>query len=414
MPSITAGLTFNAPWVTNMVPLYSAAGTTGLSTETGDADGTRTRETDGYIQQAVANTARITPDGVLSEVASENELTYSEDFSNAAWQNLQTPTLTTNNGVAPNASSTADLLGDDNASAHEAKFQTFTATAAAWTVSLYAKAGTSSIVSLQVFRSGGANIIVEFQLTGTGSTDTETGSPTSVDIESLSNGWYRCSITATLDANAFNMYVYPARASTLGSPNVAATGDVLVWGAQAEAQSAPTSYIPTTSAAVTRSADALVYTAGANVVAASGTVIIAATPDSISAANNSILDIYKASPLNAVRMRINAGGPQLIVYSGGASVASLKKSSVSAGETHVYAAVWAENDFRWYQDGGSEQSDTSGSAPEAFDFIKVGNLNGENSQFNGPLKHLLIYNRSLSAAEIAGIYYTDYKGKWAC
>ncbi len=78
----------------------------------------------------------------------------------------------------------------------------------------------------------------------------------SASIQNYGNGWYRCILTYTpgLSGN-FNVQIRLADASGNTSYTGTGTSGLYVFGAQLETGSIATSYIPTTTAAVTRGAD---------------------------------------------------------------------------------------------------------------------------------------------------------------
>jgi len=222
-------------------------------------------DSDGLIATATTDVARMSynptalhiPPKLLLEGASTNLLTYSEDFDNAIWIKTR-GSVSANATTAPDGTLTADKLVEDTTenNSRSIKLLTVSISDEIHTFSVYAKAETRNILSLTM--SGTTTYSGSFDLSAGTIINSRIGGTTQATnqtIEPLKNGWYRCSISQNASDGASTEV-----AIWLSDDNSAIyTGDgtsgLYIWGAQLEESSYPTSYIPTTTAAVTRAAD---------------------------------------------------------------------------------------------------------------------------------------------------------------
>jgi hypothetical protein len=218
---------------------------------------------DGLIKTAASGAARFDHNpttgeslGLLVEEARTNLALYSEQFDNAAWTKNST-TVTANAITAPDSTLTADRLLE---TATTATFYAFISnpapTPGTYTASVYAKGDGSGRLLDLVLQQSSTYRQAYFNLT--------TGVVSSVDaaltasIQALPNGWFRCSVTGT-SSNNTTPFLFTSVTAGENSVYVNRAGNasagIYIWGAQLEAGSFPTSYIPTTSATVTRAAE---------------------------------------------------------------------------------------------------------------------------------------------------------------
>lgn len=192
------------------------------------------------------------PLGMLIEESRTNLLTYSEQFNDAAWVKTRA-TVTANSTTAPDGTTTADkLVEDTTASNSHALRQSPSLSAVAYSFSVYAKAGERSWIRL--VNASGTNQAAYFNLSS-GVVGT-VGASATASISSAGNGWYRCSIVFTVaSAGANSIDIRLANADGGDFYTGDGISGIYLWGAQLEAGAFATSYIPTTTASVTRVAD---------------------------------------------------------------------------------------------------------------------------------------------------------------
>jgi len=174
-------------------------------------------------------------------------LSYSEEFDNAAWGKsaMTVSTGTTALFTAPDGTTNADkIIATSGNVAHNINRSGIAS--AAYTFSVFAKAGEESVISLWL---RGASVRAEFNLvSGTVSNITTT----SARIENYGNGWYRCTVYDSTAGTTAHVY---GRGGAAYAGN--GSDGFYLWGAQLETGSVATSYIPTTTGTGSRSADVI-------------------------------------------------------------------------------------------------------------------------------------------------------------
>jgi len=216
---------------------------------------------------------------LLLEKQSTNLFSYSEQFDNAGWQKND-GTITANATTSPDGTQNADksIPSTTNSDDHIVRQTISVTNGTDYTFSIYAKNGGYNFVLLN----GANGSAVKVNLTD--GSKTEYSSPTSTKVENLGNGWYRISITATANSTSYGATINIQNSATPQFPTWAGNGTdgVFLWGAQVEASSYPTSYIPTTSASATRVADACYKTGISSLIGQTeGTVFIEMTPNNL-------------------------------------------------------------------------------------------------------------------------------------
>jgi hypothetical protein len=290
---------------------------------------------------------------LLVEPQRTNLIPYSSSFDNSAWLKDNNgsgslPVITANYATAPDGTMSADRaqfsnIGGSGAGANYSLLiyagLTLSATG---TATIYLKSNTSSNQEVLVYWAGGQG-----------------------DVFEVTPEWQRftlSNLTATTSG-----FVFGTRG---GSGSFFNGGDevldILVWGAQLEAGSYATSYIPTTSASVTRNADVISKTGISSLIGQTeGTLFVdvyrenLASPFIFMIANSVGSNAY----LNSIYMFQQANGT--IVSDGfisGTLQFSFSTSGLSVGR-HKLAIAYKQNDFVWYIDGVQVATDTSGNVP---------------------------------------------------
>jgi len=364
---------------------------------------------DGLIKTATTNEARFDHNpttreslGLLVEESRTNLFQYSEEFDNAYWSkaNLQ-GTLTANQAVAPDGATTADLYQEDTATTgrYLARSISFTS-GTTYSFSCWAKQapGATRYLGLILPSSAfGTNTAASFTLSGAGSfTISISGTNTSAQIQAFPNGWYRCTLISQATATTSTSVQIRLSSSATSAAN-SWTGDntsgLYLWGAQLEAAAFPTSYIPTTTATVTRSADVASIT-GANFSSwyrqDEGTLYTAYSSQATNATRfaASLTETLSASSSNRIQFSLNTSNvPSYALVAAGTTQGTLLPGGTAPN--YVTAYSYKLNDLACSSSGNVVVTDTTADTPTGVAYLNIGaNPAGSTGFLNGTIRRL--------------------------
>lgn len=389
---------------TILVPAMSLDFSTGVLdsrvTFTRASGGTRVNSS-GAIELMTTNTPRFDYDpvtlaakGLLIEEQRTNLLTYSEQFDNAVW--VKTAATVTANAVAsPDGATTADKLVESATTGVHSADQSSTCPVGTYTFTVFLKAAERSFAFVGMSDNVSALTGAYVNLTNGQVTTAPAGTWTNLSASSvnMSNGWWRCSVTATR-VDGTNITNRCLVSTGVGTTSYAGNGTsgLYIWGAQLEAGSFATSYIPTTTAQATRAADVAVMT-GTNFSTwysqSQGTVYAQ-------------FDNYTTSTFKVIQFD---DGTNFNALTGSTSLSQVNSPSmtVTGLATYVPNVVYKSshsyklNDFSHVVNGGTVATNTSGT-PVTPTTARIGS--GVSGQYlNGHIKVINFFNTALSSVQ---------------
>ena len=335
--------------------------------------------------------------GLLIEEQRQNLILQSEDFGNT-WLLTQS-TVSTNVATAPNGLVTADKIIPSLSAAGLSRVgQVFTLTGA-HTLSVFAKASEWGWILISYGPI--SNTGVWFNLTN-GTIGTQTAGLVG-SIIPYGNGWYKCVVSFTGAGTSLTARVRAVNAdneSTLGD----GTSGVFVWGAQLEAGSFPTSYIPTTTAGLTRSADVCSITGSAftGFWNQSEGTLLSQTQKASTNANAFIISASDGSFGNETDLRYNSVSvvAALINVSSISQVSGFQ-ANITSGAAVKASIAYKLNDCAYAANGASPVLDTSALIPTV-DRLTIGNVAvvGNNFYMNGHIASIRYYKKRLANAKL--------------
>jgi len=358
--------------------------------------GTRIAPT-GLIEEVASGDSRLNYDLLngkvvncphyLLEPARTNSITYSEDFSNAYWLSGATP----NNEVSPNGTLTAYT---NLATGIYPVNQTSIDCTIVNTGSIFAKSNPngSNIMTLNLNRYGsGDAVICTFDLLlGTFGTvaNNGTASQGTAKIENFGNGWYRCSLSGICSTTSGGLSFNPI-------------GDCFIYGAQVEAGSYPTSYIPTNGTAITRAAETATDSGDAATFNDSEGVLMAEISALANDGGNRIISLSDGSQVSRVIIYYTSANNQINVISSTNSTNQFSSSFIVSDikSSSKIAIKYKNNDFSFWVNGIKVGTSTSGLAPIGLSELAFDNGSG-GANFYGKTRELQYFDSALTDAQL--------------
>ena len=369
----------------------------------GDFDFTRSGSatrinSQGLIETVASGVSRLNyplVDGVVNgcpshllEPTKQNVLQRSEEFDNAYWINNGV-TINANQTISPSGDLSADLLTGVSGGFGVIRFSTWSATNKV--ASCFAKKGSSNI--FKISNASFTYIGVTFNLENGTVTNEDSGFEGS--IENYGNGWYRCTAIDTL-----------GRSGTFSLGVTAASESIYIWGAQLES-GYKTSYIPTTTAAVTRSAETATGSGDASTFNSSEGVLYVETKGFIDVPSSSeYIQLSKNGEslgTNSLVVQHRNNG-YLRIYVNGFATADIHFNiNIDFTENHKIAVLYKLNGYKLFIDGVSQSlygtpTQTVFSGLDNLSFDLRGTLS-----WNSSIKDIRVYNTALTDAELIAL-----------
>ena len=213
--------------------------------------------------------------------------------------------------------------------------------------------------------------------------------------------WKRVTRTFTTPVGCTNIQVWLLASSTT-FPVTA-----YYWGAQLEASSYPTSYIPTQGSVVTRVADVCNNGGNEQVInSTEGTLYVEANLIDGYDNNNWLGIIYDSSNANnRIYIQRYLGNIQSGIRVNGVIQSEITQSSSSLGKNKI-AFTYKLNEFKMFVNGSQVGvTDTIGSvfSADTLDKLNVGVYHNDTLNFNNVINDFRLYNTALTDAELQAL-----------
>jgi len=351
---------------------------------------------------------------LLLEPQSTNLITYSEDFSQPAWNKSNT-SIQINTTTSPSGNFDGSTLTDNaTSSIHRLRDTVSLSASTNYSLSVFAKKNTLSNIQLALINTANSNTISKvFDLeNGVIGEELSQGGTTVSDakIQNYGNGWFRCIIVGQLSSAPNQYQITLATQSTGNSQSVKqvtysgdGTGSVFLYGAQLEELSYATSYIPTSGSTVTRLKDVCLNSGSSDLISSTEGVLYLEVAAFASINNFQSISLSDGTAQNRIRftLRSDLNRAFFQVTDGNTGQAFINIDITDITDFNKFAFEYKENDFAAWLNGVKIATDTIGTVPT---INQLNFTSGATSQnFNGKVKSVAVYKEALTDAQLTAL-----------
>lgn len=352
---------------------------------------------------------------LLLEPQRTNLLSYSSTFTDNAWIKVSTTPVLDSTILSPDGTRNSYKISraSTSASSYISKSST-SSTGTVYNFTVYAKLGdVSTNIGLRIQAAYPNRGDALFNLsTGTlivvanGGTNTST----SGTIQSVGNGWYRCSVTTTFAGTGVNI-----QGIVSPSANTTATGfegpdgalsNAYVWGAQLEIGAYATSYIPTTTSTVTRNQDLASVSNASSLIGQTEGVLFVESAALANDLTQRVVSISDGTTSNRIGIYYNSNSNQILCFgaANGTNFASAIAHTITDETQFAKIAVrYKLNDFTLWINGSKRGTDlTSQALPLNLSRFAFDSGSGTSNLF-AKVKQTQLYKTYLTDAEMTSL-----------
>lgn len=343
---------------------------------------------------------------ILVEPQRTNLVTYSEQLDNAAWVKTAI-NITANSTTSPDGTTTADKFIPTSAtSLHitESSSVSFVS-GTTYTFSFYGKKAENNFIQFtasSALLGTRANFDLNSGVLGT------VDSGITATITSIGNdGWYRCTATFTASVTGSYKIILTAitnstavRFQSFAGNNV---NGLFLWGAQLEAGSNATSYIPTVASTVTRNADVISKTGISSLIGQTeGTLFSDFNVTNNDLSNNKTIFAVDDNSyyVNIIGARILSNNFLNITFRANSVTVALTNLPIISNGNHKIAIRYGNGFVSVFVDGVFRNTQVwTNSFTASISQLFIGKNRIEAPYFNDRIKSVQVYKTALTDAE---------------